>query len=529
MKQAIHHVQLNEKLQDCFDLLDKIQRSYRNYNVDYIKILNSHPDTMNEFYDDFEADMGGSFQIYKESRREEIQEKLRVETETKQAKLQAEALAKYEAEQAAEEAKRAAEEAKGGKAPAKKAPPPAKKGGKDPGQHDLEVEQLEVPTVTEFESEMGNKYIRERPLQEIIDNLMTPQEEEEEEKPDEPKEDEMPVSTPDLKDPKQDKASVLSNKRLSRDTNVKKSSDGKPLEVAASEANLDENEEGEGEEKKEEEPKFLANDYLEKAEMQPPKDPYGNDTMHPDLIIANDVLYKIVEDSLLKTLSWLLSEKINYGQKVQTEIKDLQDKSVEELDVNLRKQWPRKGRLEVEVFQERKAQISKHNKQYERHVRVCLEKYNNLNEEWAMTLENLGVEFQNYKDKHSKLKELLPSGKNLAELQGMSRREKDANQIFEEKCQEFHDKLLDLGEFQLENLVRQNADMLKNCRLFGTSDGDYATAEVAWYKEQMDEIDQLLLESKDKKKSEIEQILSDMNTLKANPSAEFLGEYSSSI
>ena len=61
MKQAIHHVQLNEKLQDCFDLLDKIQRSYRNYNVDYIKILNSHPDTMNEFYDDFEADMGGSF------------------------------------------------------------------------------------------------------------------------------------------------------------------------------------------------------------------------------------------------------------------------------------------------------------------------------------------------------------------------------------------------------------------------------------------------------------------------------------
>ena len=87
MKQAIHHVQLNEKLQDCFDLLDKIQRSYRNYNVDYIKILNAHPDTMNEFYNDFEADMGGSFQIYKEARREEIQEKLRLETENKQAKL----------------------------------------------------------------------------------------------------------------------------------------------------------------------------------------------------------------------------------------------------------------------------------------------------------------------------------------------------------------------------------------------------------------------------------------------------------
>jgi len=30
--------------------------------------------------------------------------------------------------------------------------------------------------------------------------------------------------------------------------------------------------------------------------------------------------------------------------------------------MNLRKQWPRKGRLEVEVFQERKSQITKHNK-----------------------------------------------------------------------------------------------------------------------------------------------------------------------
>ena len=90
--------------------------------------------------------------------------------------------------------------------------------------------------------------------------------------------------------------------------------------------------EEEVEEVKEEVIKFLENDYMEKAEMTPPKDPYGLDTMHPDLIIANEALFKIVEDSLLKTLNWLMSEKINYGHKVQTEIKELQDKSVEELD-----------------------------------------------------------------------------------------------------------------------------------------------------------------------------------------------------
>ena len=55
--------------------------------MDYIEILNAHPDTMNNFYNDYEADICGSFQIYKEGRREEIKEKLRLETEKKQAKL----------------------------------------------------------------------------------------------------------------------------------------------------------------------------------------------------------------------------------------------------------------------------------------------------------------------------------------------------------------------------------------------------------------------------------------------------------
>jgi hypothetical protein len=36
-------------------------------------------------------------------------------------------------------------------------------------------------------------------------------------------------------------------------------------------------------------------------------------------------------------------------------------------------------------------------------------------------------EFKIFKDKHAKMKATLPDGKNLAELQGMSRREKDAN------------------------------------------------------------------------------------------------------
>lgn len=50
------------------------------------------------------------------------------------------------------------------------------------------------------------------------------------------------------------------------------------------------------------------------------------------------------------------------------------DDNVAELDENLRKHWPRKGKLEVEYYQERKGQITQHNKKYERHVRNTLER-----------------------------------------------------------------------------------------------------------------------------------------------------------
>lgn len=53
---------LNEKLQECFDLLDQIQRTYRNYNEEYIKILNNYPSEMDSFFEKFE---GASLAVFK--------------------------------------------------------------------------------------------------------------------------------------------------------------------------------------------------------------------------------------------------------------------------------------------------------------------------------------------------------------------------------------------------------------------------------------------------------------------------------
>lgn len=85
--------------------------------------------------------------------------------------------------------------------------------------------------------------------------------------------------------------------------------------------------------------------------MEPPCDPEGNATMTEGLQINEDRIIEILEQGLKTCLTWIMTEKQLYEQKTSQEVKELQDKSVEELDENLRKQWPRKGRLEVEIFQ----------------------------------------------------------------------------------------------------------------------------------------------------------------------------------
>lgn len=150
--------------------------------------------------------------------------------------------------------------------------------------------------------------------------------------------------------------------------------------------------------------KFKENDFLEKAAMQPPLNPEGQTALHKDLMITLTEVTRIITNARDKCIDWLFDSKTQYQKKVQREGKDLTDKSVDELDENLRKQWPRKGRLEVEIYQERKGQITAHNKKYERQVRSCLEKSNMLEEQWEFIIENIAREFGTHKNFQDKIK-----------------------------------------------------------------------------------------------------------------------------
>ncbi len=224
----------------------------------------------------------------------------------------------------------------------------------------------------------------------------------------------------------------------------------------------------------------------------------------------------------------LTAEKKVYHAEGKAEGKTLQDQSVEEPDENLRKRWPRKGRLEVEVYQERKSQVTTHNRKYERQVRGCLEKYNHLEEEWGLVLDKVQEEFDMFKGQVTKLKENLPQGKNLAQLQGISRREKDAAQQFDEKCRELRDRLHDLSTLQPDLLIKNNVDMLASCQLFDNG-GNYDQAEIEWYQKQMDEINEMISTCKVQRAEKVEALLGEMERLMVEPEEDFTGEYKHSI
>ena len=379
MERAIHHVMLNDKLKECFDLLDQIQRTYRNYNEEYIKVLLDYPNKMDSFFEEFEADSLGIFKRFPEDQKERIQELYVKETEDAQAKLEAEALKKWEDEKKIEEAKAAEDTKKAAADPkGKKAPPPKK--GKEADKPNIDVPKLDVPEIKDYTSNMGQKFVIERSFEDIADKLIKPAPSEEEENAQDANAEGNPNEENNEGAIRQD--SALSNNR-----------------AAGEEGAAVEGEEGEGEEEKKEEwlADVVENDHLEKAALLPPKDPEGEDTLTPDLMLTKDKMISILEKALSTTLEWLLTEKTQYNQKARTEGKKLQDESVEELDENLRKQWPRKGRLEVEVFQERKSQITNHNRKYDRQVRGCLEKYNQLEEEWGFILDKISEEFDAFR------------------------------------------------------------------------------------------------------------------------------------
>lgn len=95
------------------------------------------------------------------------------------------------------------------------------------------------------------------------------------------------------------------------------------------------------------------------------------------------------------------------------------------LDEHLKAHYPLKGKMEVEIYQIRSAQITMHKKRYERHARETIEKIDLQTEHFNFLMENAFEEMEEHEKNQKDYKNQLSSATTLAKLQGIQNHVKE--------------------------------------------------------------------------------------------------------
>lgn len=102
------------------------------------------------------------------------------------------------------------------------------------------------------------------------------------------------------------------------------------------------------EEPKVEEPPM--DEIMQAIHQKPPVDADGSKVLRDGLIIGHDEVDGMISRAMQRMFLWISSHKYATLQFNEKDSKELIFNSIKELDENLRQQWPRKGKLEVEVY-----------------------------------------------------------------------------------------------------------------------------------------------------------------------------------
>ena len=166
LRQALHHIKLDECLEIAFQQLDVIETEYRKLHADNEELAASHPGKILSFYEEIEAKTAELFKLMPESKREEFEKKYREDAEARAKKQFEDEMKKKE-----EEELKAAEEKKGGKG---SKPPPPKKQDPKKLQKEMEDRMVEIMKtiyirqVEEFQSPFQRTWIYSMSTAELV-------------------------------------------------------------------------------------------------------------------------------------------------------------------------------------------------------------------------------------------------------------------------------------------------------------------------------------------------------------------------
>ena len=485
MKNCINKEELDKGLQDSFQIMDQLEQEYREFFKKIDDIFNSHEGILTQEYHNYEKKVFNIFGIYPEDNRYEIEKRRTKESEFLSKKKEAQ-IAEEERIKEEEEAKE--EEKTGKKKPAKKKEnkPQLKKG---------EVPPPLVPPrdINNFKSKLGFNYLVDFQIEELIKH-------------------------------------ILRNIINKRDDDIFELKPKTPEEL---EALAKEKEEWEQKKKEEEENKGKKGAKKETKEPPKPQDQNPEEeinylTVYDPYNASHEIKFNsplgLSKEKLLSEENEFTPEKIienfsNLFEKINDKInsnhisnvndaklkdQETREEQLGDLDIRLKSLSPRKGKIEVEDYDNRLNELEKHEKKLEKHKEDINNKNKNADEENNKILEKIDKDFNELKELNEKL------------LKGMEEQESDKG--LEDQYKKFktsyYDFMIDLDEneykfkeyleTQPNELLSLNNNFLLSLKPISKG-GTYSEREIEYTKGELDKLENEVIKASQeerKKKNE---------------------------
>ena len=165
-----------------------------------------------------------------------------------------------------------------------------------------------------------------------------------------------------------------------------------------------------------------------------------------------------------------------------------------ELDMRLKSLAPRKGKIEVEVYDKRIMEIEKHMMKYEIHTKLVLERNKNDDEGNMKSLEQIDKDYQDFNILFEKINKGIEEEQSLKGLEDKYKKFRTSFYEINLKIQENENKIKIFSKSSPENIIYNNKNFKKSLVLFEKG-GTYSQSEIEYYDKMVQEINNLILES----------------------------------
>ena len=191
------------------------------------------------------------------------------------------------------------------------------------------------------------------------------------------------------------------------------------------------------------------------------------------MLFFRQSLFFYIVDKLEETLVFEKKEDANFIEN-----------SIINLDDKLKKNYPLKGQIEVELYQKRSAQITEHKNRYDRHARVIIDKNIQQTQEFNFMVEDAMGLISRYVDEMNGLTQSLLTQTHLSKLQGILNQAREKFHQFNLQSAELINQLQTLAIEQPNQLEKSNKTFIKSLQ----ENSEYSKEECDWYEDMINEI-----------------------------------------